>query len=337
MQTKVSIKDISEKAEVSIATVSRVINKNGRYSKETEERVLRVIRENNYQPNLIAKGLREQKMTNVGILVPDIKNEFFTKLVYAIERNLFNSGFETFVCNTDEDEEIEKKHVQMMTMQGVRGLIYISGAIQESGKLTETIPTVYIDRIPKELQQNDIMITSDNVQGGYLAGTELLETGAKRIMFLTAEKHISCYADRYKGFCRALDEKGIPVADRKVVPLKRLHYEDAYACVNSMLERGAFDYDGVFAGSDWLALGCYQALKERGIRIPDQVKIVGYDDISITAFNAVPITTIHQQVDEMGKQTAELLAGLMRGDHPQQTLVTVPVYLVPRMSTRGGE
>ena len=104
MKSGISIKEISQKAGVSIATVSRVINKKGRYSKETEERVMRIIEETHYEPNLVARGLRVQRMKNVGIIVPDITNEFFMKLVHKIEKELFAEGYETFLCNTDENE-----------------------------------------------------------------------------------------------------------------------------------------------------------------------------------------------------------------------------------------
>ncbi len=334
MQKKISIKDIAEQADVSIATVSRVINKNGRYSKETEERVLRVIRENNYQPNLIAKGLRVQRMKNVGILVPDIKNEFFTKLVYEIERNLFAAGYETFVCNTDDDESIERQHLAMMQMQSVCGLIFIAGSAPAASGRKEHIPTVYIDRIPAEPGQNDCMITSDNVEGGYLATKELLEQGARRILFMTSRRRVSCYAERFEGYCKALREFGLKETDRMVVALNSVRYQDAYDSMNALLDEGA-SFDGVFAGSDWLALGCYRALCEHGKRIPADVKLAGYDDISITAFNAIPITTVHQKVDEMGRLAAQQLIAVIEGELVEKRLSHVPVTLVPRASTRG--
>lgn len=331
MEKTVSIKEISEQAGVSIATVSRVINKNGRYSKETEERVLRVIAENNYQPNLVAKGLRVRSMKNVGILVPDIKNEFFTKLIYEIEHNLFAAGYETFVCNTDEDGDIERKHIQMMQMQRVCGLVFISGTAHE---LTAQIPTVFIDRISNEPVLNGCMITSDNVTGGYLATRELLEQGARRILFMTSSKRVSCYEERYEGYCKALREFGLPDTERRIVALDILHYHGAKEKMNELLDAG-LDVDGIFAGSDWLALGCYSALCEHGKRIPEDVKLTGYDDISITSFNAIPITTVHQQVDEMGRLVAERLIDVMNGEKNGENPIRVPVYLVPRRSTRG--
>lgn len=336
MKSNSSIKDISKQAGVSVATVSRVINKSGRYSKETEERVMRIIAENNYEPNQIARGLRVQRMKNVGIIVPDITNEFFMKLVSEIEKNLFAHGYQTFLCNTDEDEELERKRAQMMTMQNACGLIFLSGGGKDTSYLTSDIPVVFIDRFPSEVHKNYCMISSDNIEGGFLATKELIDRGCKRILLVTSRKEISAYMDRFEGYIRALLQVGhMDAGDIHVTYLNRLHYEDAYREMNRILDAGQFDYDGIFAESDWLALGCFMALREHGYDIPEQVKIVGYDDISITAFNSVPLTTVRQQVDEIGRLAAEHLLRILDGGEENQSVVKVPVQLIPRASTRG--
>lgn len=337
MQKKnsISIKDISRQAGVSIATVSRIINKNGRYSKETEKRVMDIIRENNYVPNLVAKGLRTQKMKNVGIIVPDITNEFFMKLVYEIEKNLFREGYETFLCNTDEDEEMERKRVQMMAMQNVCSLIYVSGGISNVEYMIKDLPTVFIDRIPDEVRGNYCMLASDNIQGGYLATKELLDCGCRNILLMTSRKKISGYSERFGGYVKALIEAELEADAIHVAYLDQVNYKAAYEEMNRLLEGDGFSYDGIFATSDWLALGCYKALTEHGYCIPEDVKLVGYDDISLTAFNGVPITTIHQQIDIMGKTVVEQLLHILGGEKAGAEVVKVPVYLVPRESTRG--
>lgn len=335
MKSGSSIKDISKQAGVSVATVSRVINKTGRYSKETEERVLRVIHENNYEPNLIARGLRVQKMKNIGIIVPDITNEFFMKLVYEIEKNLFAQGYQTFLCNTDEDEAIERKRAQIMTMQNVCGLIFLSGGGADMSYLRNDLPTVFIDRFPEKIQDNYCMISSDNILGGCLATKELMDMGCRNILLVTSRKQISAYMDRFEGYVRALIQGGLDATDIHVSYLNNLHYQDAYEEMNRILEEGTFSYDGIFAESDWLALGCFRALEEHGISVPEQVKIVGYDDISITAFNSVPLTTVRQQVDEIGRLAAEHLMKIIEGKEIAEKVVRVPVYLVARKSTRG--
>ena len=331
---KISIKDISEKTGVSIATVSRVINHNGRFSRETEERVLRVIREYDYQPNMIAKGLRQQKTTNVGILVPDIKNEFFAKLVYAIESNLYKKGYYAFVCNTDEDEAIERNQIERLLMQKVCGLVCISGTADQAAAKTDTVPMVYIDRFPKENTGNASLVTSDNVHGGFLAGRELLECGVKKPLFIGSHREVSAYAERETGFKQALAEAGMVPEEDQILRLKNLHYQDAYEAMGRFLDQGG-RCDGIFAASDWLALGSYMALTEHGIRIPQEVKLVGYDDISLTVFNALPLTTVHQDIEAMGAAAAEQLLRAVEGEESRTETVRIPVRLVARASTRG--
>ena len=335
MKQSFSIKDIAKEAGVSAATVSRVINKNGRYSPETEQKVLEIIRNRQYVPNQIAKGLREQRTMNVGIVVPDITNEFFVKLVSEIDKNLFAHGYQSLLCNTDEDDEQERKRIQMMYNQNVCGLIFLSsGSTQEeSGR---DLPAIYIDRIPEHPKKNAFMLSSDNVQGGNLAARELLDCGCKNILAMTSRRRVSAYTERLEGFEQVLSAQDPPKARLSVEYLDRLHYQEAYDAVTDLVRQGRFDYDGVFAASDWLALGCYQALTDQGIRVPEQTKIIGYDDISITAFNSVPISTVHQQVDVLGEKAVEqLLAALDGKEDPEQTVTHVPVYLMPRASTRG--
>lgn len=335
MGKRPTLTQIAERCGVSIATVSRVINKKGRYSKETEERVMRIIEKNHYEPNLVARGLRVQKMKNVGIIVPDITNEFFMKLVYEIEKNLFAEGYETFLCNTNEDEEMERKRTQMMAMQNACGLIVLSGSASSLSGTGSDLPTVFIDRFPKENHENHCMISSDNVDGGRMATLELLQQGCRRILAISSRENISVYTERFEGYTRALKEYGMDESSIHVTHLDGLHYQDAYEEMNRILDSGEFRYDGVFAEADWLALGCYKALVEHGFRVPEEVKIVGFDDISITAFNAVPITTVRQQVDVIGRLAAEHLLHIINEEEIPEKVIRVPVFLVPRESTRG--
>jgi LacI family transcriptional regulator len=334
MKNKISIKHISDLAGVSIATVSRIINENGRYSKETEEKVKKIIAEYDYVPNMVAKGLRTHKMTNIGIIVPDITNEFFVKLAYEIEKNLFVYGYGCFICNTNEDIEMEQKRLQMMKVQNVSGLIYISGGSTGAASTIQDIPTVFIDRTPV-VQSSDeqyIVIESDNIQGGYLATKELLDQGCRRIVMLTDKRRLSSQTDRIEGYRKAHQEAGVPTEEGFIIDLDKMDFQTAFHSVNKLIEQGV-TFDGIFASTDWLALGSYAALSKKGITIPNQVKIVGYDDISISEFNALPITTIHQQIDIIGETAVKYLLQLLEDKPVEKQLHHVPVYLVKRQST----
>ena len=153
---------------------------------------------------------------------------------------------------------------------------------------------------------------------------------------MTSRKPVSGYRDRFEGYVRALTEAGLREDDIRAAYLDRLHYQDAYEEMNRLLDSGEFDGDGVFASSDWLAIGCYKALDEHGLRVPEDVKLVGFDDISVTAFNTVPITTVHQQVDLLGAEAVKLLFEALEEKEPlkESFCCQIPVYLVPRGSTR---
>lgn len=332
MEKKLSIKDISELSGVSIATVSRVINKNGRYSKETEERVKAVIEKNHYVPNMVAKGLRTNRMNNIGIIVPDITNEFFVQLVREIEKSLFDSDFSSFICNTNEDLEIEHKHLKMLRTQNVSGVIYISGTdMADYGDLLDT-PTVFIDRFPKNDNGRYVVIESDNWRGGFLAAKLLLDKGCRNVVMLTDRRRLSSQRERVEGFLEAHRQMEVPVQEDAIVDVEQVTFRQAYNAVCRLLEEGRY-FDGIFASTDWLAMGAYVALSEHRIQVPQDVKIVGFDDISVAEYNAKPITTIHQQVDIIGKLAARSILDLIQNKPIHMRRHTVPVYLVERSTT----
>ncbi len=334
MKKNLSIKDISAMSGVSIATVSRIINGNGRYSKETEEKVKAIIKEHHYVPSMVAKGLRTHRMDNIGIIVPDITNEFFVKLVHELESALFASGYSSFICNTNENVEIEQKYLQMLKMQNVSGLIYISGGYNSDYKELADIPTVFIDRVPNRTRNTEkfVMIESDNRQGGYIATRELLEKGCRRILMLTDRRRLSSQEERVDGYIGAHADYRIPYDEKYIIDLDRIDFRSAHDKITALLEDG-MAFDGVFATTDWLALGAYVALVTHRVRVPEQVKIVGFDDISVAEFNALPITTVHQQVDIIGQTAVKSLLQMVQSKPVKNRENVVPVYLVKRQST----
>jgi len=189
MKPNISLREIAEKANVSPATVSRVMNKNGRYSKDTEERVLRIIEEYGYSPNQLARGLRLNRGQIVGIIVPDITNEFFSKLIQRIQNRLFEHDYPVVIYNTNESMATEKKCLKYLRAQSVSGVVYINGSRSVEGDMLKDIPTVYIDRRPEDSPRPKTrFVSSDNEQGGYLATREMLEQGSRQ--YTVDEKYI---------------------------------------------------------------------------------------------------------------------------------------------------
>ncbi len=329
---KLSIKDIAKRAGVSIATVSRVLNKNGRYSRETEEKILKIIEESGYRRNVNAKSLRTKKTQTIGVIVPDITNEFFAKIIQSVERNAMKYDYSVFVCNTDEDEAREQMQVKNLLEKFVDGIIYISGKTKSGEEVEENIgiPVVYIDRY---ISASKMYVQSDNKEGGYLATKELLSAGCENIMIIKDFRQISSIISRYEGYKMALKEAGKSVDENLIHNVDHVNYEEAKKGVLEKINSG-IKFDGIFATNDWMAIGAISALREREIKIPEEVKIVGFDNMSISEITSPSITTIHQDSEKLGEYATEILMGIILKDETDVKNISVPVKLVKRNSTK---
>ncbi len=331
-EKKISIKQIAKLAGVSVATISRVMNQKGGYTPDTEKKVLSVIKENQYIPNLVAKGLRTNNTRIIGLIVPDIVNEFFAKLVLYIQMELFQYGYLTMVCNVNESGNLERQLVKALVAQNISGLILISGRTR---KMTvNSLPTIYIDRRPneEELQDNLVIIESDNVSGGYLATKELINCGCKKIAFITDAIGESSKIARYEGYCRAIMESRLPLNPTLTLKVENVSIEDAFNVVVNGLD-AKLEFDGIFCSTDMLGIGAILALKSRGFDVPKDIKITGFDDISMSSLFQPSITTIHQHSDKMAKLASDLIIDLINGIVIEEKHRMVPISLVQRNST----
>lgn len=325
---KLSIKQISEKAGVSIATVSRVINQNGRFSKETEKKVLDIIEEYQYKPNLVARGLRTRNSLSIGLIVPDITNEFFAKIFRELETRLFKKGYTVIVCNSGEDPFIEDIYYEHLLSKGVSGMVYLSG--KNDKRISNShIPTVFIDRI-LNYETDAIIIESDNVQGGYLATQELIDHNCKNILLVRDKRPISPPENRQKGYEKALKEAGRQVDCDYNIKIE-VGYEPAKAAIQKVIE-SKIPFDGVFATTDWMALGVIDGIRESGLSIPEDIKVVGYDNISISRFSNLPFSTIHQDIPKITELAVSSILKLIKGQNVAKRHILVPVELIKRNS-----
>ncbi|EAD3383162.1 LacI family transcriptional regulator, partial [Listeria monocytogenes] len=274
-----SIKDIAKLSGVSVATVSRVINDNGRFSEETREKVLAVIKETNYQMNFSAKSLRMNKSFSVGILVPDISNYFFSSVVQQIEAILFDQGYSTIICNTGRNLDKEMAYLNMLESKMVDGLIVISGADEFGFKYTNAengIPYVCIDRQPKD-KKDTIFISSNHYQGAFEATEALIHAGVKSPVIFMHSRQSSSAKERLKGFQDALKKNNIrydPDVSKFTVDLQIHDYQKSIITfVNEVTTM-----DGIFAINDNIALELLNLLPTIGKKIPNDIKVIGFDD-----------------------------------------------------------
>lgn len=327
---KVSIVDVAKTAGVSTATVSRVVNQLGGYSKETEKKVLHTIKECGFRPNVNAIGLRTRRSHSVGVIVPDITNEFFAKIVRTLDIFFIKYNYSVLICDSNEDPELEERHIQDMFDKNVDGLIYVSGMEAISSLVKNPrVPVVFIDR---SLKNAEFVVQSDNYQGGYLAGKELCEKGCTRPLLIRDYRMASTIQQRRRGFLDALAEYGKTCEGNFEITILP-DYKSAKEKVAEFLGEKGCCFDGVFTTNDMMALGTIHALAEAGYNVPGQVMIVGFDNVSLSEFCNPPMTTVAQDTEQMALVAGEALLKLIRKEPIEQKEYVVPIHLEVRSTT----
>lgn len=333
----ISIKEIAKLANVSVATVSRVINNNGRFSEETRKKVQAVIDKYGYTTNMAAKSLRMSKSKTIGLVVPNINNEWFSQVVLVIEKFFFERSYSVFICNTSQDDDKEISYFKSLDSKLVDGIICISGREDiPSSAIKRNIPIVCIDRKPKD-NSDAFYVESDHYHGGYLATKELLDKGCKSILIVSRNKTLSVNKQRLEGYKQALKDYDMPIHEELVLLLDKdsSNYEGAKNAVRELLDKN-IKFDGVFGTNDWRAYGALIALNERNIKVPEEVKIVGFDDITISRYCYPPLSTIQQNTGALCEKASHLLLDLMEENHINNDVkhITIPVSLIQRETTR---
>lgn len=327
----ISIKEIAEFCNVSVATVSRVINDNGRFSEETRKKVEDAIEQYDYKPNMVARSLRTRKSQCIGVLVPNINNEFFSSIVLEIENYFFPKGYSVFICNTNGDEKREKEYLRSLDVKGVDGLIYISGMKGiVANCLKRKIPMVCIDRNPN-IDENIVIVQSDNYKGGFLATEELIKKGCKEILILKSFKSHSSNKQRFEGYKQALKKYNIPIQEQLILDINTT-IEDGKQAVDQLIMKD-IAFDGIFAVNDFVAFGSLVSLKENKIEVPKQVKIVGFDNVFISKYSYPAITTINQDKKKLAQEASKVLLELIKNEFIGEHHIVLPVSLVVRSTT----
>ncbi|ECB9649115.1 LacI family transcriptional regulator [Listeria monocytogenes] len=326
---KTSIKDIAKLSGVSVATVSRVINDNGRFSEETREKVLAVIKETNYQMNFSAKSLRMNKSFSVGILVPDISNYFFSSVVQQIEAILFDQGYSTIICNTGRNLDKEMAYLNMLESKMVDGLIVISGADEFGFKYTNAengIPYVCIDRQPKD-KKDTIFISSNHYQGAFEATEVLIHAGVKSPVIFMHSRQSSSAKERLKGFQDALKKNNIrydPDVSKFTVDLQIHDYQKSIITfVNEVTTM-----DGIFAINDNIALELLNLLPTIGKKIPNDIKVIGFDDTPQCNYTVPKLSSVKQNIPKIAQITVDNLITIIKNPKQKKRITEiVPVEL----------
>lgn len=298
-----TIVDVARLAGVTPTTVSRVINNRGYISEKTKKRVHEAMDELGYQPNEIARSLTKQKSNTIGVIVPHISHPYFAKLISNLENEAAKKDYKIILCNSKEKAEKEKQYLDMCKSNRVAGIIICSGNFESNKINTGGIPVVLLE---KNFEEGKLGIQCDNYQGGKLATENLIECGCKKILHLSGVIDEEMPADnREKAFIDVCSKNEIEYFIKKydIDTYNQMNYYDYIKAALNEIE----GVDGIFASSDLIAAQVIQVCNEIKIRIPEDIKLVGFDDVDISQLTTPRITTVHQPIKEMARLSIELI------------------------------
>ncbi|MDQ3655521.1 MAG: LacI family transcriptional regulator [Chloroflexota bacterium] len=334
----ITIKDIAARAGVSISTVSRVVNQSVRVDPATEERVHEAIATLGYRPNLLARSFRRKITHTIGLLVPDNSNPFFAELARVIEDAGFAEGYSVILCNSDLSEIKQTGYIDVLLAKRVDGILMTSTGLIPDEDANHNIarirqagvPCVVIDRDLGDEPVDQLLV--DNHEGGYQAGRYLLEHGHRAMACVVGPSDLTPSAGRIAGFRRALDDAGVDLPADALVRGNGRHDGGARA-VGELVDRKV-DFTAIFAFNDEMAIGVIGALQRTGRRVPQDVSVVGFDNIPYAAAVFPAVTTIAQPIAEMGRMGIQLLLDRIRDPDREPRRVLLSTRLLERESVR---
>ncbi|PRO41960.1 LacI family DNA-binding transcriptional regulator [Bacillus sp. LLTC93] len=320
-----TIKDVAKAAQVSVATVSRVLNDTGYVHADTKTRVTQAMQELNYFPNEVARSLFNRESRLIGLILPDITNPFFPQLARGVEDEIHAHGFRLLFGNSDEDREKEMAYLQTFKQNQVVGVIAVTNE-PESDMYNDDLPVVFLDRtVP-----NAPSVFADAATGGKMAAMELIKRGSRQITLLKGPAHLQTARQRFKSALDVLTEKGV---NFHVMSNASFSFQEARKSAKALFQLYP-ETDGIIASNDIVATAVIHEALRIGKAIPDEVQIIGFDDIPQSELLFPSLSTIRQPAYDMGKEAAKLLIKSIQKQPIDQPVIQMPVSFIERETTR---
>lgn len=321
-----TIKDVAREAGLTVTTVSRVLNNRGYISDDARKKVSDAMEKLNYQPNEVARSLHKKTTNTIGLIVPQIRHPYFSEMISNIENEAFKNGYRILLCNTRGKAEKEKEYLDICTSNRVAGVILFSGTIAVEPFIQMDVPVITMER---KLDNGTASVECDNKTGGELAAKKLIEAGCRHLLIIgSTSNSVELPADnRILGFTQVCEDKNVPFYE---IDPKQWEYEnlDYMELLESALREHP-ETDGVFASSDVIGAQMLQVCSKMNIKVPEQMKIIGFDDSFVSRLTTPQLTTIHQPVKEMAVCAVRLLKDAAdKKIVAQQTIL--PVQLIER-------
>lgn len=334
MTKKTTIYDIAKELNITAATVSRALNNNPKISDTTRKLVLKTADKLNYKQNKLALALKSGKSYNVGVIVPRINSSFFASVIRGIEDELHPEGYQVIICQTHNNEDLEVEKINTLMNAQVDGILMsISNLEIEKNDsfnrlLKKNMPLVFFDR--KKNIDGVSSVTINDFEGGYKATKHLIDQGCKRIAHLSIDRLFEIYKDRFLGYKKALIDNGLEFDENLVIETKS-YVEDGQSAMKKLLNLKNRP-DAIFSASDFTALGAIQEIKANGLKIPDDICVVGFSNEPFTKFMELTITTVDQFPLEMGKIAAKVF--LEQVNNTKNLKIEKKVVLTPELLIR---
>lgn len=329
----VTIKDVAKKAGVSISTVSRVINNSKPVSNEIRQKVQAVIEETGYVPNPVARSLVMKKSQLIGVVIPDVSNFFISEILGGIEEIGKMYGYDILLCNTYGDIDQEIRYLSLLKAKQVEGIVFMTWKLQD--RLVDylssiELPIVLINRNTSNLDLPSVSI--DNFSASYKMVKYLIESGHRKIALIRNNLDQDTFGlDQYKGYKKALDDFGIKF-DEGLVKYGNYRLQESYEIVEDLINKNQLP-TAIFATSDLMAIGAINCLLDKGYRVPEDVSVVGYNDVKLASIYRPNLTTIHQPIYDIGAVAIRMIIKKINREKIDNHIVILPHELIIRNSS----
>jgi len=328
---RITIKDIAKAADLTPSSVSRALNNHPRISRRTKEKVLVLAQKMGYSPNLFARGLVKKKTYLIGLQVYDFRNPFYAELTRSIQDTAQEFGYWVIQASTDDDQDKADALIDSMIKMGVEGIIFASCKLQDKTveKLIDNnFPVVLVNRKLKKNIGDYVVL--NNTYGAYLMVNHLVNHDYRRIAMISGPRSVSTSADRHRGYTQALKDRGLKI-DEEIIKYGSFSQETGFRFAKQLMSL-VNPPRAIFCGDDAIALGAMRALGELEKRVPDDVAVVGFDDAEISSHPLIQLTTVSQNLQEMGRLAAKTMVERIEGKQKNPQKILIEPHLIIRRS-----
>lgn len=330
-----TIKDVAKHANVSIATVSRIVNGLPGYSEETKKKVQQSIEALGYQPNAIARGLINKRTQTIGVLFPEVSGMLSSEVLEGVENAAHDGGFSVIVCNTTSSGKRTVKYLRLLQEKRVDGIIFASEDVKEEYyKIFEEMQVPVVLVSTASTHYNLPFVRVNDYEGAYKATEYLIQRGHKQIGMIGGSHHDPIAGvPRMQGFQEALQKHGLPFSENHVTTNEGYRFQNGKESLPLLLKKLP-NMTALFAASDEMAIGAMSAAHQLGIKVPEELSIIGYDNLKIAEMCYPALTTVSQPLKDMGQTAGEILVNLIKGEQKEAESRYMPFTIIERQSVR---